>query len=139
VFKKLAVTAAALIGLATVAIAPTAAQAANNDGVINSGEFVQWYFSRFNGSFYDEFYGITNYNGKTFRSSGSGFGASVANNSESVANYDSTFRVTFYTATNWSGSGYTAEKYGVYISSSQAWYYATLGSWTNNIESHKFI
>src|SRR5262245_17712726 len=119
----MAVTAAALAGLASVAIAPGTAQAANNDGVINSGEFVQWYLSGFNGSFYDEFFGLTNYNGKTFRSAGTGFGASVANNSESVANYDAGFRVTFYTATNWSGSGYTAEKYGVVISSSQAWYY----------------
>ena len=84
-FKKIAVAAAMGLGL-SLSIAP-AAHAANQDGTINSNEFVFYYNSYWAGSFSDFTSAKSNLAGYVFLSSGSGQGQAVKNNSASVENY----------------------------------------------------
>ena len=141
--KRLAVLLTALAAMLTLGLAQTPAHAVNNDGVGESGEFVQWWETSFTQSCYDEFFSRPNYDGKVFKSTwwcpGFGAGQGVANNQRSVANYDPTYRVRFFTGRNYTGLAYDARKYPEYVSSSNAWYYAFLGSWDLNVESHYFF
>ena len=142
-FKKVGTLCAALVATVAMGFAASPAQAANNDGVGNTYEFVQWWGYNFTQACYDEYYSRPHYAGKVFLSSywcgGLGVGSGVANNQLSVANYDPSFRVQFCTGTYYSGLCYVARKYPEYVASTNAWYYGNLGSWDLNTESHRFI
>lgn len=140
--RKIGTLCAAVVATATMIIAPAPAQASNNDGFGESGEFVQWWDGGFTQSCYDEFFNATSYAGKIFRSTswcpGVGAGQNPANNQLSVANYDPTYRVVFWTGPNYTGSWYIARKFPECPVSTDCWYYGTLGGWALNIESHYF-
>jgi len=95
----------ATVGL--IAGGATASQAASKDGVINTGEFVQWYFSGYSGGCEDDFSGDATFFNDTFKNCGqgaSGVGAVVANNTESDWNYDPSFTAHVCTGTNSTGT-----------------------------------
>ena len=108
-FKKLGRIAAATV-LATSALAAagaTSAQAASKDGVINTGEFVQWYYTNYNGGCEDDYYGDSTFWNDYFRNCGqglSGVGQRVANNAESDFNYDYSYSADVYTGVSYTGS-----------------------------------
>ncbi len=141
-FKKAAMLFAAFMAAMSMSLVASPAQAGNNDGVGDLGEFVQWWNPSFTESCYDEFFNKPNYDGEIFRSTwwcpGLGAGQNPANNQRSVANYDPNYRVVFWTGRNYTGSWYVANRYGVCPTSTDCWYYATLGGWDLNIESHYF-
>jgi hypothetical protein len=128
---KRAVGAAAVSLMACGLIAGTAggAQAATKDGVIQYGEFVQWYLPNYTHGCLDSQYGDYSLWDDYFRSCGQGsggVGSRVANNAMSDWNYDST-----YTAVVYTGYGYTGA-YG-YVRPNTGGNYNS--SYTNNVES----
>jgi hypothetical protein len=61
------------------------------DGFCNTGDLCLWYFSSFQGSHVDFFFGDDNLWDNVFNSAGAGLGSTVANNAESAWNYDPTY------------------------------------------------
>jgi hypothetical protein len=91
------------------------AQAANKDGVANTGELVQWYYRGYQGGCEDDFYGDYSFLDDYFKNCGygtAGVGQRVANNSESVCNYDSTYTAVLYTGVGGTGAAGTVSPYG---------------------------
>ncbi|WP_162908168.1 hypothetical protein [Allorhizocola rhizosphaerae] len=141
-FRKVGMICAAAMATVAMTFVPSPAHAANNDGVGDLYEFVQWWEQSFTQSCYDEVSNKTSYAGEIFRSTtwcpGTGAGQNPANNQRSVANYDPDFRVVFWTGANYTGDWYVANRYGVCPVPTDCWYYATLGGWDLDIESHYF-
>lgn len=106
--RKLASAAAiALTVGGMIAGGATGAQAATKDGVIETGEFVQWYFQNYSGGCEDDFYADSNFYNDYFKNCGqgaSGVGAVVANNTESDYNYDYSYTAHVCTGTYYTGS-----------------------------------
>jgi hypothetical protein len=101
------------------------------DGVCNfylngTGDICYWYFAGYGGSHVDYFYGDTSHWNNVFNSAGSGQGAVVANNFESVYNYDTLWTAWLCTSTNYNGScGYVLPRHGGNLNA----------TWFNNTES----
>jgi hypothetical protein len=94
-------------GSALVGAGVGSAQAASKDGVIETGEFVQWYFTGYSGGCEDDYYADSNFAGDTFKNCGqgtAGVGATVTNNTESDFNYDPTYTAVVYTGANFTGA-----------------------------------
>jgi hypothetical protein len=104
-FMSMAAILLATSGL--IAGGATASQAASKDGVIQNGEFVQWYFSGYNGGCEDDYYGDSSFYNDYFKNCGqgtSGVGALVANNAESDYNYDFSYTAHVCTGVNSTGT-----------------------------------
>ena len=105
--KHVRALAVVLMAGGIVAGGATTADAANKDGVINTGEFVQWYYTNYTGGCEDDYYADTSFWNDYFKNcgqGGSGVGAVVANNTESDYNYDYTYRANPCTGTSYTGS-----------------------------------
>jgi hypothetical protein len=74
------------------------------DGVCNTGDLCFWYYSGFQGSSVDFYWGEDTLWDNVFLSPGAGQGAVVANNAESAWNYDSSW--TAWTCTGTYQTGY---------------------------------
>lgn len=103
-------TSLAAILLATSGIivgGATASQAASKDGVINTGEFVQWYFTGYSGGCEDDYSSDVSFWNDYFKNCGqgaSGVGSLVRNNTESDFNYDYSWTAHVCTGTYYTGS-----------------------------------
>jgi hypothetical protein len=111
-----AVGAAAVALMAGGLIAGTAgsAQAANKDGVLNAGELIQWYSWNYQGGCEDDYSSDYSFWDDYFKDCGygsSGVGQRVANNSESVCNYDSRYTAILYTGVGGTGAAGTVPPY----------------------------
>lgn len=76
----------------------------SQDGIINRGELVQWYFSNFTGSLYDNPHNDPNYLNNRFITAAAGQGATLNHDAESVWNTDLHTSVVVCTGAGYSGT-----------------------------------
>lgn len=89
--RIMGLVAALFVTAGMILAGSSSAQAAGKDGVINEGEFIQWYFAGYSGGCVDDWFNDPSYAGETLKNCGwgtAGVGASVPNNTRSYWNTD---------------------------------------------------
>ena len=106
--KKIMSLAAIVVATSGLLVGGAAAsQATTKNGVPETGEFVQWYYTGYSGGCEDDYSADTSFFDDYFKSCGfgtSGVGKVVANNAESEYNYDYSYTAFPCTGVNYTGN-----------------------------------
>jgi hypothetical protein len=110
------------------------AHATSFNGVCETGEVCLWVDSNYGGPVFDDYNSLGYYPGNYFVNSSIG----LNDNASSSANYDASNYCRMYVNAYGGGANVLMQKYGVYVNSSNAWYYSSFGWFNDQASSHYF-